>query len=50
MSGIDALTVLRENGNYLDKNFIEMSDKAIAVRLREIEEAVNVMKHLMNIK
>lgn len=50
ISGSEALTVLRENGKYLDKNFIEMSDGAIGVRLREMEEAIEVIKHLMRIK
>ena len=47
ITGSEALTILRENGAYLDKNFIEMSDGAITVRLREMEEAIKTMKHLM---
>lgn len=50
ITGSEALTILRENGDYLDKNFIEMSDGAIIVRLREMEEAIKTMKHLMGVK
>lgn len=50
ITGSEALTILRENGAYLDKNFIEMSDGAITVRLREMEEAIKTMKHLMGVK
>ena len=50
ISGSEALTVLHENGKYLDKNFIEMSDGAIGVRLREMEAAIEVIKHLMRTK
>lgn len=47
ITGSEALTILRENGAYLDKNFINMSNGAIAVRLREMEEAIKFMKNLM---
>lgn len=49
MTGTEALTILRENGTYLDKNFIEMSDGAIATRLNEMEEAIKYMKRSMNL-
>ena len=49
MTGQEALTILRENGTYLDKNFIDMSDGAIAVRLAEMEETIKYMKRSMNL-
>ena len=50
MTGSEALNILVQNSNYLDKNFVEMSDGAIAVRLREMEEALKAMKNLMGVK
>jgi len=50
MTGVQALTILRENGTYLDFNFTEMSDGAIAVRLAEIEEAIKAVKRMTGVK
>lgn len=49
MTGTEALTILRENGTYLDKNFTDMSDGAIALRLNEMEEAIKYMKRSMKL-
>ena len=49
MTGTEALTILRQNGTYLDENFADMSDGAIATRLNEMEEAIKYMKRSMNL-
>ena len=49
MTGTEALTILRENGTYLDENFTDMSDGAIALRLNEMEEAIKYMKRSMKL-
>ena len=50
MTGSEALNILVQHSNYLDKNFVEMSDGAIAFRLREMEEALKAIKNLMGVK
>lgn len=46
----DALDILRDRAGYIDENLMIISDDDIKVRLKEIEDAVRVLKFFMGVK
>lgn len=46
MTRFEALTILAQNGKYLEDNYLDMTNNAIAVRLSELEEAIKFLKQV----
>lgn len=45
-----AITILRENSEYIDENIVAMTEGALNTRIREMEEAIRVLRFFTGAK